>query len=116
MGTGLYYKVADVDALPRGKTLCVEIEGREILLCHTAEGIFAVDNLCTHAAERLCDGKLKGNRILCPLHGAAFDVRDGSVLTRPASVALATYAVRVDDEGIAVQWENSGDAACHKSR
>jgi 3-phenylpropionate/trans-cinnamate dioxygenase ferredoxin subunit len=116
MDTRHYCKVAEVDALPRGKTLCVEIDGREILLCHTAEGIFAVDNLCTHAAERLCGGKLKGHRILCPLHGAAFDVRDGSALTRPASVALATYAVRVDDDGIAVQWQESGEAACRKSQ
>ena len=116
MDASQYYKVAEVDALPRGKTLRVEIGGHEILLCHTAEGIFAVDNLCTHAAERLCGGKLKGHRILCPLHGAAFDVRDGSALTRPASVALETYAVRVDEEGIAVQWCEPGESACPKSQ
>ena len=110
-----YHKVAQADALPQGKTLCVELAGREILLCHTSEGVFAVDNLCTHAAARLCEGKLKGHRILCPLHGAAFDVRDGSVLTRPASVALAIYSVRVDEEGIAILLEQSGGAACHKS-
>jgi len=95
-------KVAEVRDIANGKTLCVEVDGREILLCHTSDGIFAVDNLCTHAAARLCEGKLKGHRILCPLHGAAFDVRDGSALTRPASVALGTYAVRVDEEGISL--------------
>jgi 3-phenylpropionate/trans-cinnamate dioxygenase ferredoxin subunit len=97
-----YQKVAVTGDFPRGKTLCVEVEGREILLCHTAEGFYAVDNMCTHAAARLCEGKLKGHRILCPLHGAAFDVRDGSVLTRPASVALATYPLQVDGENIAI--------------
>jgi 3-phenylpropionate/trans-cinnamate dioxygenase ferredoxin subunit len=97
-----YRQVASTEDVARGKTLCVEVGGKEILLCHTAEGYFAVDNLCTHAAARLCEGKLKGHRILCPLHGAAFDVRDGSVLTRPASVPLATYPVRVDEEGIAL--------------
>ena len=107
-----YHLVADGAALPRGKTLRVEVQGREILLCHTAEGYFAVDNLCTHAAQRLCEGKLKGHRILCPLHGAAFDVRDGSALTRPASVALATYAVRVDEDGVAIQLPGSGEDAC----
>lgn len=97
-----YRPVAGALDVPRGKTLCVEVDGREVLVCHTAEGFFAVDNLCTHAAARLCEGKLKGHRILCPLHGAAFDVRDGSALTRPASVALVTYPVRVDDEGVAL--------------
>ena len=105
-----YQTVAQVDQLPLGKTLCVEIEGREILLCHTAAGVFAVDNLCTHAEARLCEGKLKGSRIICPLHGAAFDVRDGSALTRPASVPLATYPARVDEAGIALLLDRSGEA------
>jgi nitrite reductase/ring-hydroxylating ferredoxin subunit len=106
----VYRTVAQGDQLPRGKTLCVEVEGREILLCHTAEGVFAVDNLCTHAEARLCEGKLKSHRILCPLHGAAFDVRDGNALTRPASVPLATYPVRVDDAGIALLLDAPGDS------
>ena len=96
-------RVAGAQDIAAGKTLCVDVDGREILLCHTADGFFAVDNLCTHAAARLCEGKLKGHRILCPLHGAAFDVRDGSVLTRPASVALATYPVRVEDGSISLR-------------
>ncbi len=96
-------RVAGVQDIAKGKTLCVAADGREILLCHTSDGFFAVDNLCTHAAARLCEGKLKGHRILCPLHGAAFDVRDGNVLTRPASIALGTYPVRVDADGISLQ-------------
>jgi 3-phenylpropionate/trans-cinnamate dioxygenase ferredoxin subunit len=95
-----YREVAAAIDIPRGKTLRVVADGREILLCHTAEGFYAVDNLCTHAAERLCGGKLKGYRILCPLHGAAFDVRDGSALSRPATVPLRTYPVRVAGEKV----------------
>lgn len=93
-------KVAELADLPQGKTLVVEHGDQEVLLCHTAEGVFAVNNLCTHAAARLCEGKLKGHKVLCPLHGAAFDVRDGSALTRPASIPLATYAVKVDGADI----------------
>ena len=92
--------VADLADIPQGKTLCVEVNGREILLCHTKEGIFAVDNTCTHAAARLSEGKLKGCKILCPLHAAAFDVRDGSVLTRPARIPLSSYRVCVEGEAV----------------
>jgi nitrite reductase/ring-hydroxylating ferredoxin subunit len=101
--------VAGVQDIAAGKTLCVAVDGREILLCRTSDGVFAVDNLCTHAAARLCEGKLKGHRLLCPLHGAAFDVRDGSALTRPASIALATYPVRLDDAGISLLLTIAGD-------
>jgi len=99
-----YRQVARLGDIPAGKTLRVEVDGREVLLCHTADGLFAVDNLCSHAAERLCGGKLKGHRILCPLHGAAFDVRDGSALSRPASVPLQTFPVKVDGEDILLAW------------
>ncbi len=97
-----HLQVASLSDLPQGKTLCVEIGGREVLLCHTAEGVFAVDNLCSHADARLCDGKLKGQKILCPLHGAAFDVRDGSALTRPAVTPIASHSVKVDEDAILV--------------
>ena len=100
-------KVASLDELPRGKTLAVQGESEEVLLCHTAEGVFAVSNLCTHAEAKLCEGKLKGNKILCPLHGAAFDVRDGSALTRPASIPLKTYTVEVDGSDVLLS-ETSG--------
>ena len=94
MSAGEYHKVAALADLPQGKSLCIEFEAREILLCHTSEGLFAVDNMCSHAAARLCEGKLKGSKVFCPLHGAAFDVRNGAALTRPASIPLQTFELR----------------------
>ena len=95
-----YRAVAQLNDIAVGKTLCVEVDGHEILLCRTAEGLFAVDNLCSHAAARLCEGKLKGHRILCPLHGAAFDVRDGSALSRPASSPIKVYPVKLEGDTV----------------
>lgn len=95
--------IARTTDIPVGKTLCVEIDGCEVLLCHTREGIYAVDNLCSHAEARLSEGKLKGHRILCPLHGAAFDVRDGKALSKPASMPLRTWSVAVEGEDIRVE-------------
>lgn len=71
------------------------LEGREIVICHTREGVFALDNICTHAHARMCEGRLRAMRLMCPLHGASFDVRDGRVLGPPATVPLATHQVRV---------------------
>jgi nitrite reductase/ring-hydroxylating ferredoxin subunit len=95
-----FKRVASLADIPRGKAHCITADGVEILLCHTAEGLFAVDNLCTHAAARMSEGKLKGCRILCPLHGAAFDVRDGAVLSRPAREALRSYPVKVQGDDV----------------
>jgi nitrite reductase/ring-hydroxylating ferredoxin subunit len=97
-----YQHVASTSDIPKGKTLVVTLENKEILVCHTAEGYFAVDNLCSHAEASLGEGKLKGQRIICPLHGAAFDVRDGSALSKPAKLPLCSHAIKVEGENILV--------------
>ena len=70
--------------------------GREIMVCRVKDGIYAVDNVCSHAYARLNEGRLRGFRVICPLHGAAFDVRSGAVLGAPAARPIACFAVRID--------------------
>jgi 3-phenylpropionate/trans-cinnamate dioxygenase ferredoxin subunit len=94
--------VLKLSDLPAGGMRSGVIGGREILICHTREGLFALDNICTHAHARLCEGRLRATRLVCPLHGASFDVRDGRVLGPPAVQPLPTHAVRVVDGAIEV--------------
>lgn len=88
--------------IPRGNMRTRTLEGREIVICHTREGIFALDNICTHAHARMCEGRLKATRLVCPLHGASFDIRDGRALGPPATVPLTTFPVRVIDGTIEI--------------
>ena len=81
--------------IPPGRMQTRALEDREIVICHTREGLFALDNICTHAHARMCEGRLRAMRLVCPLHGASFDVRDGHVLGGPATIPLATHPVRV---------------------
>jgi nitrite reductase/ring-hydroxylating ferredoxin subunit len=81
--------------LPLGSMRAVMVGNREILLCHTKQGVFALDNVCSHAYARLHEGRLRGVRLICPLHGASFDVRDGHVLAPPATQPLVRHAVRI---------------------
>ena len=92
-----FQKIMKLSDLPLGSMHAFAIDGREIVVCHTREGVFALDNICTHAHARLCEGRLRATRLVCPLHGASFDIRDGRVLGPPALVPLATHAVRVTD-------------------
>ena len=81
--------------LPLGGMRACMVDGRELVICHTRAGVFALDNICTHAQARLSEGRLRATRLVCPLHGASFDVRDGRVLGSPAEVPLPTHPVRV---------------------
>ena len=76
--------------------------GRDLVICRTRDGLFALDNICTHALARLSEGRLRGQRLICPLHGASFDVRDGRVLGAPAQQPLKTYKVRVQGDRIEI--------------
>lgn len=97
--------VAKLAELVIGSMRAVRLGDREILLCHTRDGLFALDNICTHAHARLCEGRLRATRLMCPLHGAAFDVRDGRVLGPPATIALPRYPLRIVQGTIEVALE-----------
>ncbi len=81
--------------LAQGKMIARDAGARRILVCRTKEGLFAVDDVCSHADACLHEGRLRGHRVTCPLHGAAFDVRTGAVLGAPASRPVASFAVRL---------------------
>ena len=102
MSTGEFQRVASVADVAEGKMLAVDVAGREVLVCHTRDGWFALDNVCTHAYSRLSEGRLRGSRIVCPLHGASFDCRTGAVLGAPAVQPLKTYTVRIVGEDVEV--------------
>jgi nitrite reductase/ring-hydroxylating ferredoxin subunit len=95
MADAVFVPVMPLAEIREGRMQALMLEGREIVICHTREGVFALDNICTHAHARMCEGRLRATRLVCPLHGASFDIRDGRVLGPPATVPLAAHQVRV---------------------
>jgi len=100
-----FKKVARVDEIPVGKTKGFEVGYDKIVICNTGEGFYAVIDECTHESLPLKDGKLKGNIIICPHHGARYDVRTGAVTHPPAIVPVQTFEVKVDDGEIFVKMD-----------
>ena len=80
----------------------VSVGAHDIVLCHTREGWFAVDNICTHAYAKLSEGRLRKAKLVCPLHGGSFDCRTGAAIGPPAALPLATYAVRLTAEHVEI--------------
>jgi len=85
------------DDLPAGTVQGVSAANRELAIARTPDGVFAVEDRCSHAEARMSEGRLRGCRLSCPMHGAAFDVRDGRVLGRPATQPLRCFPVRIED-------------------
>jgi nitrite reductase/ring-hydroxylating ferredoxin subunit len=97
-----YQRAIAAQDVPEGQMRAVTLGGRELIVCHTREGWHALDNVCTHAYARMSEGRLRGFRLICPLHGASFDCRSGKVLGAPAIQPLKSYPVRCTGEEIEI--------------
>jgi nitrite reductase/ring-hydroxylating ferredoxin subunit len=98
-----FVKVAKTDELSPGQATLVEAGGKEIALFNVAGTFHAIDNNCTHVGGPLCEGELSGTEVICPWHGAAFDVTTGQVLGPPAGAPVNRYNVRVEGSDIEVE-------------
>jgi 3-phenylpropionate/trans-cinnamate dioxygenase ferredoxin component len=92
-----FVEIAPASELPNGERLFVEIEGKSIVIFNIADQFFAIADVCTHDDGPLGDGDLEGYNIVCPRHGAEFDVRTGEVKSMPAVVDVPAYPVKVED-------------------
>jgi len=99
----IFIQVADITDIDLNQSVSVELDGRAILICNTENGVFAVEDRCTHADIPLCGGQIMGNFISCPVHGAVFDLSDGSVQAPPAFEDLETFEVKIEDTLISVK-------------
>jgi len=90
-----FVKVAEASEAPVGKMKMVKLEGKEILIANVDGNYCAMGNRCTHAGGDLSKGSLSGNLVVCPRHGAQFNVTTGKVIAGPKILALR---IKIKDE------------------
>jgi nitrite reductase/ring-hydroxylating ferredoxin subunit len=91
-------QVAALADVPLGWVLKVRVGSRELAVAHNEDGVYAMDNACTHAGGPLGDTRLKeGCFVECPWHNSVFDVRTGAVVRGPARKEVKLYDVTIQD-------------------
>jgi len=75
------------------------------LFKHDDGKFYAVEVWCSHQRVSLINGDLEDYELMCPLHGACFDLRTGKHLSLPAVKPIASYPVKVEDGIILVDVE-----------
>ena len=104
-----WLQVARAEDIPAGTMVRIDNGGEPIAVVNLNGELFAVANLCTHMEAELHEGELEADgELVCPAHGARFDVRTGEVLGPPAFEDLATYPVRTEDGVVYVSSESAG--------
>jgi 3-phenylpropionate/trans-cinnamate dioxygenase ferredoxin component len=90
-----FYEIASVDDLPNGERLFLEIDEKPIVIFNIAGQFFAIGDICTHDDGPLGDGDIEGENIVCPRHGAEFEIKTGKAASLPAVQDIPAYPVRV---------------------
>jgi nitrite reductase (NADH) small subunit len=101
-GMATFVTVARTDELTPGQGKLVEVNRKRIALFNVGGRYYALDDTCPHRGAPLSEGELEGTAVVCPWHGAIFDLGTGDVTRPPAAVGVATYDVRIDGEEIAI--------------
>ncbi|PHR89455.1 MAG: biphenyl 2,3-dioxygenase [Blastopirellula sp.] len=101
-----FIKIAEVDAIPDPGKQVFELDDRIVVLFHVAGQFYCLDDICTHDDGPLGEGALEGTTIACPRHGAKFDIRDGSVVSMPATIATQSYETKVEGQNVLIRVED----------
>jgi len=96
--------VAPEQELKPGEHRVVDIEDVDVAVFNIAGEFLAVEDVCSHDGSELAAcGRLHGEVIECPRHGARFSLRTGEVLAPPAYEPIAVFPVRIQDGTVQVK-------------
>jgi 3-phenylpropionate/trans-cinnamate dioxygenase ferredoxin subunit len=100
-----YVKIASCEEIPVGKIKPFVVGQTRMVICHLADGFYAVLDECSHDYAPISTGRLKNHEMICPRHGARFDVRTGQVTAPPAVADIETFETKVKDGHVFVLIE-----------
>jgi nitrite reductase/ring-hydroxylating ferredoxin subunit len=90
-----FTKVATVAEISPGEAKQVTVNGRKFGVYNVDGTYYALDDTCSHRGAPLSEGGCDGTVVICPWHGAEFDIMTGSHLSPPAPHGVASYKVQV---------------------
>ena len=102
-GPRRWVRVLDDADLPDDVPTGVVADGRQVLLYRHDGTLYALDNLCSHAAGLLSRGTVEGLTVTCPLHGSQYCLADGSVRRGPSHQPQPVIRTRIRGGGIEVR-------------
>ncbi|MEX0763373.1 MAG: non-heme iron oxygenase ferredoxin subunit [Dehalococcoidia bacterium] len=103
MAAGTFVKAAKTGDVAPGEVFVIDIDKRQIAICNVDGRFYAIEDVCTHDGSSFDETQLDGEEIMCPRHGAVFNVTDGSVVSMPAVTPVKTYPVRVVGDMIEIE-------------
>jgi 3-phenylpropionate/trans-cinnamate dioxygenase ferredoxin subunit len=95
--------VARSDEIAPGEWRVADVDGTQVVVFNRDGEYYAIEDVCTHDGGQLTGGRVEGDEIVCPRHGARFCIRTGEALSAPAYEPTASFPVRVEDGHVQVR-------------
>jgi nitrite reductase/ring-hydroxylating ferredoxin subunit/uncharacterized membrane protein len=95
--------VMPYESVEENRLYRVTASGVPVVLLRQGTHLYAISATCPHAGGPLDEGSLTGDVVECPWHGSRFCMRDGRVLTGPATVNAPRYEVRVREGQVEIK-------------
>jgi len=96
-----FHRTVQADQLVDGTLMPVTVNGWPVLLAMSEGSLYATIDRCTHAASELSTGRVRRGAVMCPLHGARFELATGRCIGGPYD-PLMTFETRREGDWIAV--------------
>lgn len=98
-------RICAVSELPAEGEVC-EMAGGRLCVGRLNNEISVLDNECPHSGGPLGQGMIEDGRVVCPFHGWAFDLKDGTASHNP-SACVRVYEAVVKDGALFVRSSDS---------
>ncbi|KAJ3313137.1 hypothetical protein HDU76_002709, partial [Blyttiomyces sp. JEL0837] len=103
---------SDLEGLKDGEMkeiLLPDSIGGKVLISKVSGTLHATSNICPHYSAPLIKGVLSHDgRVMCPWHGACFNVQTGDIEDGPSLDALQKYPLKVKDGVVVVSIDPEG--------
>lgn len=98
-----WVEVGTTEDLPPGSYTSVDVDDVQIAVFNCDGSYYAIEDVCTHDNGQLTGGEMEGCQVVCPRHGAKFDITSGEALTPPAYEPVDTFPIKVESGKVFVQ-------------
>jgi nitrite reductase/ring-hydroxylating ferredoxin subunit len=100
--SGNWHSLLHEADFPEEGKFAAQLNGWFVLVARTDDGLFAINDRCTHQASLLSPGRVRRGAVMCPLHGARFDLATGKCLGS-AYRDVRSFPLRVNDGMIEIE-------------
>ena len=98
-----FTRICKTSDIPDPGKAVFEVEDRFVVVFHLDGAFYALDDCCTHDGGPLGEGEIEGFQIICPRHGARFDIHTGQVMAMPAVTPTPAHDVKVEGDDVWVR-------------